>query len=143
MRIIAHMNIIVKKTKAGLLLQATEKQNGKTVTRPLKTLPKFVTDAVSSTVKFNKEWDAHQKWLANTAARIRRHYNKQEEGYSYNKDGWDNAGAVEFFIRDLFYGDPQAMRGVVVQCVDWLKGIHGIKLTKEEAAGGRWRSTIS
>jgi hypothetical protein len=53
------VKISVKKTKAGLLLQATEKRNGKNVTRPLKGLPNLI--AVS--LRIHNSSEAHKQWL--------------------------------------------------------------------------------
>jgi len=79
--------------------------------------------------KCMRENEAHDRWLANMAAKMVCHYNKRERGL----EEWDSDTAVDFFIRDLFDDDPEAMRRVVIQCIDWLKGIHGIRLTKKEA----------
>lgn len=123
------MKVTTRKTSNGLLLQATEKdKSGKTITRPLKKLPDFLASSLAA----HNSVMAHEQWVTDEVERLCKHYDVEE---GLGDDEMTPAYAVEFFIRDAFYGDPQAMREVVVQCIDWLEGIHGIKLSGR--SGGR------
>lgn len=101
------MNIVAKKTKDGLLLQATEKRNGKTVN-----LPRELSSKLLAIVDDHNLAEDDAKFVRQEMQRIGEHFQWQD-GCCWEEE-FDRIpiAAIVKFLEVVFAQDPKALEAV-------------------------------